>query len=82
MLTLLAEMGVEASEERVTRDEIYIADEAFFTGTAAEIAPIRALDRRTIGAGEPGEITRRVQQRYLDVVHGRDAAHRGWLAAI
>ena len=82
VLTLLAEMGVEASEERVTRDEIYIADEAFFTGTAAEIAPIRALDRRTIGTGEPGEITRRVQQRYLDVVHGRDAAHRGWLAAI
>ncbi len=82
VLTLLAEMGVEASEERVTRDEVYIADEAFFTGTAAEIAPIRALDNRTIGVGEPGEITRRVQQRYLDVVHGRDAAHREWLAAI
>lgn len=82
VLTLLAEMGVDASEERVTRDDVYIADEAFFTGTAAEIAPIRALDNRTIGTGEPGEITRRVQQRYLDVVHGRDAAHRDWLAVI
>ena len=76
VMTLLREMGVEAGEERVTRDEIYIADEAFFTGTAAEIAPIRELDHRCIGRGEPGELTRRIQSRYLDVVHGRDSAHR------
>lgn len=82
VLTLFEEMGIEASEERVTRDEIYVADEAFFTGTAAEIAPIRELDHRAIGTGEPGEITRRIQAAYLDLVHGRVEAHRDWLTAV
>lgn len=82
VLTLLAEMGIEATEERVTRDEIYVADEAFFTGTAAEIAPIRALDDRTIGSGEPGAVTREVQAKYLDLVHGRIDAHRDWLTPV
>ena len=82
VLTLLAEMGIEATEERVTRDEIYVADEAFFTGTAAEIAPIRALDDRTIGSGEPSAVTRAVQAKYLDLVHGRIDAHRDWLTPV
>jgi len=82
VMALLAEMGVEVREERVTRDEVYVADEAFFTGTAAEIAPIRELDDRRIGPGRPGELTRRVQARYQDLVHGRDPAHRAWLAPI
>jgi len=80
--TLLGEMGIEMREERVTRDEIYVADEAFFTGTAAEIAPIRELDNRAIGDGQPGEITRKIQARYADVVHGRDDAHRAWLTPV
>lgn len=82
VLALLHEMGVETREERVTRDEIYVAEESFFTGTAAEIAPIRALDDREIGSGKPGELTRRVQERYLDVVHGRVADHKDWLTPI
>lgn len=82
VLTLLSEMGIEATEERVTRDEIYVADEAFFTGTAAEIAPIRALDDRTIGTGEPGPVTRQVQSNYLDLVHGRIDAHHDWLTPV
>jgi branched-chain amino acid aminotransferase len=82
VLALLADMGVEAVEGRVTRDEIYIADEAFFTGTAAEIAPIRELDDRMIGDGQPGPITREVQARYLDLVHGRNPAHHAWLTPI
>lgn len=82
VLTLLGEMGITAREERLTRDEVYISDEAFFTGTAAEIAPIRELDNRAIGSGEPGAVTRQVQARYLDVVHGRDATHRAWLTAV
>jgi branched-chain amino acid aminotransferase len=75
-------MDVEAREERVTRDEVYVADEAFFTGTAAEIAPIRELDHRVIGAGKPGHLTREIQALYSDAVHGRSEARRGWLTPI
>jgi branched-chain amino acid aminotransferase len=82
VITLLGELGYEVREERVTRDELYVADEAFFTGTAAEIAPIRELDRRRIGSGEPGPVTRAVQARYQDAVRGRLEHHRSWLALV
>lgn len=82
IFTLAAELGYEVKEKLLTRDEVYIADEAFFTGTAAEVTPIRELDGRTIGAGRRGPITTKLQQKYFDVVHGRSAPHREWLTAV
>ena len=82
IFTLAAELGYEVKEKLLTRDEVYIADEAFFTGTAAEVTPIRELDGRTIGAGRRGPITTQLQQKYFDVVHGRSAPHREWLTAV
>jgi branched-chain amino acid aminotransferase len=81
-IALLGEMGLPVAQERITRDEIYVAEEAFFTGTAAEITPIRELDGRRIGAGAPGEVTARVQRRFFDVVHGRDDRRRDWRARV
>jgi len=66
-------------EERFTRDEVYISDEAFFTGTAAEITPIKSLDDRTIGSGTPGPITSRVQQEYFAVLRGERPERDAWL---
>ncbi len=63
----------------MTRDELYVADELFFTGTAAEVTPIREVDGRCIGDGQRGPITTRLQQRYFDVVYGRDPEHEPWL---
>jgi branched-chain amino acid aminotransferase len=71
--------GIKVVNERFTRDELYIADEAFFTGTAAEITPIREVDGRPIGDGKPGEITKRLQERFFDVVRGKDAKFLKWL---
>ncbi|KUJ83643.1 branched-chain amino acid transaminase [Microbulbifer flavimaris] len=82
VIELAHECGYQVVEKRITRDEVYIADEAFFTGTAAEVLPIRMLDGRTIGAGRRGPITRRLQELYFDVVQGRSAAHRGWLTDV
>ena len=70
------------SEEMVTRDQLYLADEAFFTGTAAEVTPIREVDHRVLGDGKVGPITRRLQQRYFDVVKGSDDAHPEWLTRV
>lgn len=75
---IIAEMGLELIEKRITRDEVYIADEAFFTGTAAEVTPIRELDRRSIGTGIRGPITAEIQKRYFDIVQGRDPKHQDW----
>ena len=69
-------------EKRITRDEVYCADEAFFTGTAAEVTPIRELDNRQIGAGHRGPITTRIQSLFFDCVNGRVPAHADWLAYI
>ncbi len=80
ILTLAAELGIEVQEKRITRDEVYCADEAFFTGTAAEVTPIRELDNRTIGEGKRGPVTTLLQQKYFDVVYGRSPAHQDWLA--
>lgn len=82
VMKLLREMGHEVREERVTRDEIYIADEAFFTGTAVEVTPIRELDGRAIGRSTPGPVTAAIQERYLAVARGDDPGHPEWLAAV
>jgi branched-chain amino acid aminotransferase len=82
IMTLLRERGTTVVEERFTRDEVYIADEAFFTGTAAEVTPVRELDDRRIGNGKPGPITRAMQEAYFAVIRGGDAHHRGWLAYV
>ncbi len=76
---LAAEIGVEVREKRITRDEVYIADEAFFTGTAAEVTPIRELDGRDIGNASRGPITTRLQSLYFDQVHGRRSQYPEWL---
>ena len=78
VMQIIKEMGLEVIEKRITRDEVYIADEAFFTGTAAEVTPIRELDRRQIGEGCRGPITTEIQKRYFDIVNGRDANHIDW----
>ncbi len=79
ILTLANDMGIQVVEKRITRDEVYTADEAFFTGTAAEVTPIRELDNRTIGIGSRGEITGRLQQAFFDSVNGRNPKHEDWL---
>jgi branched-chain amino acid aminotransferase len=80
VLTLLADLGVPAREERFTRDEVYLADEAFFTGTAAEVTPIRELDDRRVGSGTRGELTRRLQELFFAIVRGKEERYRTWLA--
>ena len=82
IFTLAGEMGIEITEKRITRDEVYCADEAFFTGTAAEVTPIRELDRRIIGSGARGPITARLQQAFFDCVAGKHPKHAGWLSYI
>jgi len=82
IMQLAKEAGYEVREKRITRDEVYIADEAFFTGTAAEVTPIRELDNRTIGEGCRGPVTEVLQAKYFDVVHGRSPAHLNWLSTV
>ena len=69
-------------EKNLTRDEIYTADEAFFTGTAAEVTPIKQLDRRNIGNGSKGEITNKIQSLYFDIVQGENEQYKNWLTYI
>ncbi|MFA9441124.1 branched-chain amino acid transaminase [Uliginosibacterium sp. sgz301328] len=80
--TLARELGLEVKTRRLTRDDLYIADELFFTGTAAEVTPIRELDRRVIGSGSRGPITAKLQERFFDLVGGRLPEHEGWLAYV
>jgi branched-chain amino acid aminotransferase len=82
LFALAAEEGIPVVEKRITRDEVYIADEAFFTGTAAEVTPIREVDNRPIGAGSRGPITQRLQSLYFDVVQGRHPDHQDWLTFV
>jgi branched-chain amino acid aminotransferase len=82
VITLARGMGYEVSSRRVTRDDIYIADEAFFTGTAAEVTPIRELDNRVIGTGKCGPVTKKIQKAFFDVVTGKDKKHYDWLAQV
>lgn len=82
VITLARELGIAVIERRITRDEVYCADEAFFTGTAAEVTPIRELDNRQIGAGHRGPITARLQALFFDTVNGRNDQHRDWLTYV
>ena len=82
VIQLARELGYEVTAKRLTRDDIYIADEAFFTGTAAEVTPIRELDNRLIGAGKRGPVTTKIQQRFFDVVNGKVPEHADWLAPV
>lgn len=78
IMTLAADIGLKVVEKRITRDEVYVADEAFFTGTAAEVTPIRELDNRSIGNGARGPITEQLQAMYFDQVYGRSKDYRHW----
>ena len=82
ILDFAKELNIPVKERRITRDEVYIADEAFFTGTAAEVLPIRELDGRLIGAGKRGPLTEKLQGMYFDAVKGKSAAHSHWLTAV
>jgi branched-chain amino acid aminotransferase len=79
VMEIAKDEGIEVVEARFTRDEVYICDEAFFTGTAAEITPIVELDKRRIGNGSPGEITRRIQGIFFDIVKGNNKKYSDWL---
>ena len=82
ILALAQDHGLDVVEKRITRDEVLIADEAFFTGTAAEVTPIRELDSRPIGAGSRGPITETLQSDYFDVVHGRNEKFSEWVTLV
>ncbi|MEJ2142285.1 MAG: branched-chain amino acid transaminase [Gammaproteobacteria bacterium] len=82
LIELATAQGYEVREKRITRDEVYIADEAFFTGSAAEVTPIRELDNRVIGNGKRGPVTEKLQSLYFDVVHGRVPEYEHWLAYV
>ena len=82
IITMAKEAGMPVLERRITRDEVYIADEVFLTGTAAEVLPVRQVDGRQIGTGERGTITEKFQQRYFDQVRGKSAEHPEWHAAV
>jgi branched-chain amino acid aminotransferase len=74
--------GIPLREEPLSRDELYVADELFFTGTAAEITPVREVDKRPIGAGKPGPLTKRLQRQFFDIVHGQDERFKEWLTYV
>ena len=82
IMTLARDFGIPVIEKRITRDEMYCADEAFFTGTAAEVTPIRELDNRTIGSGSRGPITEKLQATFFDIVQGKNAKYGEWLTHI
>lgn len=82
VITLAREEGLVVAEQFITRDELYLADEVFLTGTAAEITPVREINHRGIGSGQMGPITRALQKRYFDVVKGSDDSHPEWLTRV
>ncbi len=82
VFSICKDLDIEIKEKPITRDEIYISDEAFFTGTAAEVTPIRELDRIEIGAGSRGPITEKIQTAFFDIVNGRNAKYSNWLAKV
>jgi len=81
-MSLAAEINVPIIERRITRDEVYISDEAFFSGTAAEITPIREVDNRSIGSGSRGPITEKLQSMYFEAVEGKSKKHEAWLTYV
>ena len=82
IFAICQDLGLKLVEKRITRDEVYISDEAFFTGTAAEVTPIRELDRVQIGAGERGPITEKIQSAFFDIVGGRNPKYAAWLSPV
>ncbi|MGQ3052890.1 MAG: branched-chain amino acid transaminase [Roseateles sp.] len=82
IFAICQDLGLKLVEKRITRDEVYICDEAFFTGTAAEVTPIRELDRIEIGSGSRGPITEKIQSAFFDIVNGRNAKYAEWLTAV
>ncbi len=82
VMHICKDLGLELIQKRITRDEVYIADEAFFTGTAAEVTPIRELDRIELGAGSRGPITEKIQSAFFDIVNGRNKAYSHWLSKV
>ncbi|AIY43492.1 Branched-chain amino acid aminotransferase [Collimonas arenae] len=82
VLTMARDSGIEVIEKRITRDEMYCADEAFFTGTAAEITPIRELDNRAIGEGKRGPVTEKIQSMFFEVVAGKSEKYQHWLTVV
>jgi len=82
ILDFAADLNIPVKERRITRDEVYVADEAFFTGTAAEVLPIRELDGRAIGAGKRGPVTEKLQAMYFDAVQGKLPQHSDWLTLV
>jgi branched-chain amino acid aminotransferase len=82
VIQIAKDLGIEVREKRITRDEMYCADEAFFTGTAAEVTPIRELDDRPIGEGRRGPVTEKLQTVFFDIVAGRNDKYAGWMAPV
>jgi len=82
VVTIARDLGIEVIEKRITRDEVYCADEAFFTGTAAEVTPIRELDGRAIGEGSRGPITEKIQSMFFDIVGGKATKYNHWLTRV
>lgn len=82
IITLARDNDIEVSEERFTRDELYTADEVFLTGTAAEITPVVSVDDRTIGTGKPGEITKKIQKIFFEIIRGRNKKYSKWLSVV
>ena len=80
VLTIADELGIPAGEESLTRSDLYVADEVFMTGSAAELTPIGSVDGRTVG--KPGEITRRLQERFFEIAYGKADEYRDWLTQI
>ncbi|MGH7905101.1 MAG: aminotransferase class IV, partial [Candidatus Binataceae bacterium] len=79
VMRILSDIGINVTEEHFPRDAFYIADEAFMTGTAAEVTPVRELDDRTVGSGRPGPITVELQRVFQSAVHGREDRYKDWL---
>ncbi len=82
IFSICQDLGLKLVEKRITRDEVYICDEAFFTGTAAEVTPIRELDRVEIGSGSRGPITEKIQSAFFDIVNGRNPKYAEWLTSV
>ena len=82
ILAICSDLGLKLIEKRITRDEVYISDEAFFTGTAAEVTPIRELDRIELGTGSRGPITEKIQAAFFDIVNGRNPKYTAWLTKV
>jgi branched-chain amino acid aminotransferase len=82
VLRLARELGIQVEEGRITRDQLWLADEVFFTGTAAEITPVREIDNRTVGEGTVGPVTKKLQARFFEIVRGNDTSHAEWLTKV